>query len=175
MIAGRGLRVLAALVLVAGAVTALVLGRLPDSADAASEPPSVSAPSSPAVTAPNQADLPQGDVATTPDAEDLERSEPEVVAAGAIAAWQQQDTAARADGLATVATPAYQQAAVDIEPSRVPTSPLAATSLRVEADGQALVDARLEDGTALVALVVQMDDAWLVDDLQPTDHVAGAP
>ncbi|MFC6853199.1 hypothetical protein [Aquipuribacter hungaricus] len=94
-----------------------------------------------------------------------------------MVAWQQQDLAARSNGLATTATPAYQQAAADIEPSRVPTSPLTETSLRVEADGQALVDVQLEDGTALVALLVQDETGWLLDDLQPVDgpDAAGAP
>ncbi len=105
------------------------------------------------------------------------RSAAEVVAAAAIAAWQQQDVAARTDGLAAVSTPAYLQATVDIEPSRVPTSPLAATSVRVESDGQALVDAELEDGTALVALLVRSEDAWLLEDLRPADELdpPGAP
>ncbi|MFC3687078.1 hypothetical protein [Aquipuribacter hungaricus] len=106
-----------------------------------------------------------------------EATEPEIVAADAVVAWQQQDLAARSNGLATTATPAYQQAAADIEPSRVPTSPLTETSLRVEADGQALVDVQLEDGTALVALLVQDETGWLLDDLQPVDgpDAAGAP
>jgi hypothetical protein len=174
--AGRGARGLAALVLVAAAVAAFFLGRPSEGTSTASESRPGEALSRPAARPPSQADPPPSD-GTAPDAADVERSEPEVVAAEAIAAWQQQDVAARADGLTRVATPAYQQAAAGIEPSRVPTSPLATTSLRVEADGQALVDARLDDGTALVALLVQVDDAWLLDDLRPADDlaVAGTP
>ena len=177
MISGRVPRALAVVVLGAGAVTALVLGRATDSVGTAAEPRPSDATSHPAVTASSSPDQPPTAAIAAPDQEASERSDPEVATAAAIAAWQQQDTTARTDGLATVATPAYQQAAAEIEPSRVPTSPLTTTSLRVEADGQALVDARLEDGTALVALLVQVDDTWLLDDLQPVDDLdaAGAP
>jgi hypothetical protein len=76
-----------------------------------------------------------------------------------------------------VATSAYREAAATIDATRVPSAPPDRVRLRAEADGQALVDVQLDDGTDLAVFLVLQHDRWLVDDVQPvTDPgTAGRP
>jgi len=94
-------------------------------------------------------------------------------AVDAVTAWQDSDVEERTAALAALATADYQAAAGTIDPTRVPSAPVAAARLRVEADGQALVDVELADDTRLAATLVQDGDRWLLADLQPVDPVDG--
>lgn len=168
----RAARGVAALVLGVAAIGALVLGRLGDSPDSVAEHRASNEAADELGTwsGGSTAPRPAATVQSPPGvrvASDVERA-----ATAAIAAWQQQNPDTRQDALERLATPAYQSAAADINPTRVPIAPLLSTALRVEADGQALVDAQLEDGTSLIVLLVQVDDTWLLEDLRPGDDLA---
>lgn len=89
------------------------------------------------------------------------------VAERGVLAWQSLDDQTRTAAMATLATPAYQEAAATIDATRVPSAPPDTVSLRTEADGQALVNVQLEDGTQIAVIVVLEQDQWLVDDLRP--------
>ncbi len=51
----------------------------------------------------------------------------------------------------------------------MPQSPIARAGLRTEADGQALVDVELTDGTALAVLLVLDAGDWLGADVFPVE------
>ncbi|MGJ7442518.1 hypothetical protein [Aquipuribacter sp. MA13-6] len=89
------------------------------------------------------------------------------VAERAVLAWQSPDDQTRTEALRAVATAEYQETATTINATRVPSARPARVLLRSEADGQALVDVQLEDGTRLALILVLEQDQWLLADLQP--------
>ncbi|WP_380169504.1 hypothetical protein [Jannaschia sp. R86511] len=89
------------------------------------------------------------------------------VAERAVLAWQSPDDQTRTEELRTLATFEYQETAATIDATRVPSALPERVVLRSEADGQALVDVQLEDGTRLAAILVLEQDRWLLADLQP--------
>ncbi|WP_380163764.1 hypothetical protein [Jannaschia sp. R86511] len=85
----------------------------------------------------------------------------------AVLAWQSPDDQTRTKALRTLATTEYQEIAATIDATRVPSAHPERVLLRNEADGQALVDVQLEDGTRLAAILMLEQDQWLLADLQP--------
>ncbi len=107
----------------------------------------------------------------------VEQLTTDVLALEAITAWQAPTDQARTDALTSLATTEYQDAARTIDATRVPSAAPLTVRTRVEADGQALVDVELEDGTDL-ALVLRLEqDRWLLHDLRPVTAAedGGAP
>ncbi|WP_380165629.1 hypothetical protein [Jannaschia sp. R86511] len=107
----------------------------------------------------------------------MEQLTTDVLALEAITAWQAPTDQARTDALTSLATTEYQDAARTIDATRVPSAAPLTVRTRVEADGQALVDVELEDGTDL-ALVLRLEqDRWLLHDLRPVTAAedGGAP
>lgn len=160
----------------AGALLVLILGAVvlgqrdggtaPAVASATStpDPPAVTglAPSTPAVEPEVVASAP---TAVTADAV----SEVVLVAEEVVRAWQDPDETTRVPGLAPLVTADYLALAETTDPTRVPQSPIARAGLRTEADGQALVDVELTDGTALAVLLVLDAGDWLGADVFPVE------
>ena len=164
---------LAALVVIAG--LAAVAPLLTGNGDESSAPPAATAPTQ-TPAAPSRVAVPtlKPTAASSPAMQAIPAagSEIEAVALEAVAVWQDPDVDRRAAVLATLATADYQAAATRIDSTRVPTAVVSTTALRVEADGQALVDVELRDGTDLAALLVLESDRWLLADLQPVGSAA---
>lgn len=93
-------------------------------------------------------------------------SEVRGVAATAVAAWQIPDSAARTAALTPLATPEFLRASTTIDPTLVPTSPVASSSTLADSDGMARVRVTLKDGTILL-VDLQLATAWLVDSILP--------
>lgn len=183
-------RLTAAVVLVTLTVVVLLLTRsAPSAGDASpapvSEPlsmPAVSAQPAPAPSTPPDEQPSSSSAAasrTPPSAPTTTgNSEAEDVALEAVIAWQADTDQQRTDALATIATAVFQDAALTIDATRVPSAAPTTARTRVEADGQALVDVELEDGTDLAIILVLEQDRWLLADLRPvtaTDDGGGAP
>ena len=97
---------------------------------------------------------------------DASTSEVRDVATRAVAAWQLPDSAARAAALTPLATPAFAEAAATIDPTVVPTSPVATASTVADADGLARVRVTLADGTALL-VDLELGADWLASGILP--------
>ena len=161
----------------AGALLVLVLGAVVLGQRDGGTPPAVasatSTPDPPVVTSaatPTPAVEPE--VATSaPEAVTTDAvSEVVLVAEDVVRAWQNPDETTRMPGLAPLVTPDYLALAETIDPTRVPQSPVVRAGLRTEADGQALVDVELGDGTALAVLLVLGDTGdWLGADVLPVE------
>lgn len=183
-------RLTAAVVLVTLTVVVLLLTRSqPSAGDASPAPasaprflPAASAqPAPPPSTASDQepTSAPTAAPSTPPSAPTTTgSSETEAAALEAVNAWQADTDQQRTDALATIAITAFQDAALTIDATRVPRAAPTTARTRVEADGQALVDVELEDGTNLALVLVVEEDRWLLADLRPVlepDDGGGAP
>lgn len=92
------------------------------------------------------------------------------VAEDVVRAWQTPDEEGRAAALVPLVTSEYLLVAGTIDPTRVPQAPIQDAGLRTEADGQALVDVDLADGTALAVLLVLSETGeWVGADVLPVD------
>lgn len=179
MTARVGVRLAAVLVLVTLTVlVALINGGAPAASGAppspSSAPPAVSAGPGPPATTEDERPSRAPDATVPTLATSMTGPGPEEVAVQAVNAWQSDTDEQRADALSTVATAAFQVAALTIDATRVPSAAPTVAVTRVEADGQALVDVELEDGTDLALVLLLEQDRWLVDDVQPVTPPAGA-
>lgn len=169
------LRMVAAVVLLLGLVVAVVLGQRGGGTSSAAVPesavtPAQAEPVNESTTPPPNTIEPTATESAQPPAQLDVVSEVVVVAEDVVQAWQQQDEVARVDSLRPLVTADYLALAETTDPSRVPQAPIARAGLRSEADGQALVDVELEDGTALAVLLTQSDSGdWLGADVLPVD------